>query len=169
LEDVEYTHLGRSGLSVSRQVLGTMNFGPGASEEDSPTIMDRAHEHGINFFDTANVYGSKPGEGVTEQIIGRWFATGGGRRNSGRSANTLAKHRKTVEAYEKGEDPAHVGLAWLLAQDGVTGPISGPRTVEQLDSSLRAPAITLDDATLDTSNGRQDIVRTKGRLRLRRA
>jgi aryl-alcohol dehydrogenase-like predicted oxidoreductase len=162
LEHVEYTHLGRSGLSVSPLVLGTMNFGPETSEEDSHTIMDRTHEH-------ANVYGSKPGQGVTEQIIGRWFATGGGRRNSGRSANTLAKHRKTVEAYEKGEDPAHVGLAWLLAQDGVTGPIIGPRTVEQLDSSLRAPAITLDDATLDTSNGRQDIVRTKSRLRLRRA
>ena len=42
--------------------------------------MDRAHEHGINFFDTANVYGWKKGEGVTEQIIGRWFAQGGGRR-----------------------------------------------------------------------------------------
>jgi aryl-alcohol dehydrogenase-like predicted oxidoreductase len=47
-----------------------------------------------------------------------------------------------------GEDPAHVGLAWLLAQDGVTGPIIGPRTVEQLDSSQRALDITLDDDTL---------------------
>ncbi|MFA1557039.1 aldo/keto reductase [Actinomadura chokoriensis] len=46
-----------------------------------------------------------------------------------------------------GEDPAHVGLAWLLAQDGVTGPIIGPRTTEQLDGSLRALRITLDDAT----------------------
>jgi aryl-alcohol dehydrogenase-like predicted oxidoreductase len=42
--------------------------------------MDRAHEHGINFFDTADVYGGKKGEGVTEQIIGRWLAQGGGRR-----------------------------------------------------------------------------------------
>jgi NDP-hexose 2,3-enoyl reductase len=306
---MEYTHLGRSGLSVSRLVLGTMNFGPETSEEDSHTIMDRAHKHGINFFDTADVYGTKRGEGVTEQIMGRWFATGGGRRektvlatklyapmgdwpndtflsalnirracdaslkrmqtdyidlyqmhhidrntpweeiweafnvlrqqgkvlyfgssnfagwhiaqaqdaarsrhflglvteqsiynlmtrwvelevlpaarhyglgvipwsplnggvlsgvlrkqkergatrgSSGRSVDALNKHRKTIEAYEKlcadiGEDPAHVGLAWLLAQDGVTGPIIGPRTVEQLDSSLRALAITLDDATL---------------------
>ncbi|MEV5751926.1 aldo/keto reductase [Actinoallomurus sp. NPDC052308] len=47
-----------------------------------------------------------------------------------------------------GEDPAHVGLAWLLAQDGVTGPIIGPRTAEQLDGSLRALRITLDDDTL---------------------
>ncbi len=77
---MEYTQLGRSGLSVSRLVLGTMNFGPETSEEDSHAIMDRAHEHGINFFDTANVYGWKQGEGVTEQIIGRWFAQGGGRR-----------------------------------------------------------------------------------------
>lgn len=77
---MEYTHLGRSGLSVSRLCLGTMNFGPQTTEEDSYAIMDRAHELGINFFDTANVYGWKQGEGVTEQIIGRWFAQGGGRR-----------------------------------------------------------------------------------------
>jgi aryl-alcohol dehydrogenase-like predicted oxidoreductase len=42
--------------------------------------MDHALEVGINFFDTANVYGRKLGEGVTEHIIGRWFAQGGGRR-----------------------------------------------------------------------------------------
>jgi aryl-alcohol dehydrogenase-like predicted oxidoreductase len=306
---VEYTNLGRSGLSVSRLVLGTMNFGPQASEADSHTIMDRAHEHGVNFFDTANVYGVTPGDGVTEEIIGRWFATGGGRREktvlatkaylptgdwpnesglsalnirraadaslkrlqtdhidlyqmhhidrntpweeiweafsllrqqgkvlyfgssnfagwhiaqaqeaarsrhflglvseqsrynlmtrwaelevlpaarayglgvipwgplnggvlggvlrkqkqggaarggSGHAAAALAKHREAIESYEKlcaeiGEDPAHVGLAWLLAQDGVTGPIIGPRTAEQLDGSLRALQITLDDDTL---------------------
>jgi NDP-hexose 2,3-enoyl reductase len=58
-----------------------MNFGPKTSEPDSFTIMDRALEHGINFFDTANVYGWKTGEGITEQIIGRWFAQGGGRRD----------------------------------------------------------------------------------------
>ncbi|MGV9302082.1 aldo/keto reductase [Nonomuraea sp. NPDC004354] len=302
---MDYTQLGRSGLSVSRLILGTMNFGTETSEQDSHTIMDRAHEHGINFFDTADVYSG----GRTEEIIGRWFATGGGRRDrtvlatklylptgewpndsrlsalhikraceaslqrlgtdhidmyqmhhidrntpweeiweafivlrqqgkvlyfgssnfagwhlaraqeeararhllglvaeqsiynllnrwaelevlpaarhyglglipwsplhggvlggvlrkrkeggasrgdSGRSVQTLAKHRETIEAYEKmcaglGEDPADVALAWLLAQDGVTGPIVGPRTVEQLNGSLRALAITLDEATL---------------------
>lgn len=77
---MKYTHLGRSGLVVSRLCLGTMNFGPHTSEQDSFAIMDRALEHGINFFDTANAYGWKLGEGVTEQIIGRWFAQGGGRR-----------------------------------------------------------------------------------------
>jgi aryl-alcohol dehydrogenase-like predicted oxidoreductase len=77
---MEYVRLGRSGLRVSRLCLGTMNFGPLTSEEDSHAIMDRALELGINFFDTANVYGWKLGEGITEQIIGRWFAKGGGRR-----------------------------------------------------------------------------------------
>src|SRR3970040_397360 len=77
---MEYAQLGRTGLKVSRLCLGTMNFGPQTTEEDSYAIMDKAHELGINFFDSANVYGRKLGEGVTEQIIGRWFAQGGGRR-----------------------------------------------------------------------------------------
>jgi NDP-hexose 2,3-enoyl reductase len=306
---MDYTHLGRTGLSVSRLCLGTMNFGPETSESDSHTIMDRAHEHGINFFDTADVYGWQKGEGVTEQIIGRWFAGdparrdrtvlatkvygsmgdwpndeklsavhirrsceaslrrlqtdridlyqmhhvdtgtpweeiwealetlraqgkilyagssnfagwhltqaqeipraqhrlglvseqsiynlmnrwvelevlpaarhhgiglipwsplnggllsgalrkqregGGSRSGSERAAAGLATHRETIEAYEKfcaelGEDPAHVGLAWLLTRDGVTAPIVGPRTVEQLDGTLRALELRLDDATL---------------------
>jgi aryl-alcohol dehydrogenase-like predicted oxidoreductase len=77
---VKYTHLGRTGLEVSRLCLGTMNFGPQTTEADSFAIMDHALDLGINFFDTANVYGQKQGEGVTENIIGRWFAQGGGRR-----------------------------------------------------------------------------------------
>jgi len=77
---MEYKMLGRTGLKVSRLCLGTMNFGPQTTEADSFAIMDRALEHGINFFDTADVYGWKRGEGVTEQIVGRWFAQGGGRR-----------------------------------------------------------------------------------------
>jgi aryl-alcohol dehydrogenase-like predicted oxidoreductase len=81
MEDtMEYVHLGRTGLKVSRLCLGTMNFGPYTSEADSFEIMDHALELGINFFDTANVYGWKLGEGITEQIIGRWLAQGGGRR-----------------------------------------------------------------------------------------
>ncbi len=77
---MQYTNLGRTGLSVSRLCLGTMNFGPLTTEPDSYAIMDKALELDINFFDTANVYGWKFGEGVTEQIVGRWFAQGGGRR-----------------------------------------------------------------------------------------
>lgn len=77
---MEYTNLGRTGLKVSRLCLGTMNFGPQTDEESSHEIMDQALEQGINFFDTANVYGWEVGEGITEQIIGRWLAKGGGRR-----------------------------------------------------------------------------------------
>lgn len=77
---MEYVQLGRTGLKVSRLCLGTMNFGPHTTEADSFAIMDKALELGINFFDTANVYGWKLGEGVTEGIVGRWFAQGGGRR-----------------------------------------------------------------------------------------
>ncbi|RKX30523.1 MAG: aldo/keto reductase [Verrucomicrobia bacterium] len=79
---MEYKHLGRTGLMVSPICLGTMNFGPFTSEEDSYAIMDRALAGGVNFFDTADVYGRVPGEGVTEQIIGRWLAQGGGRRDN---------------------------------------------------------------------------------------
>lgn len=77
---MEYTHLGRSGLLVSKLCLGTMNFGSQSSEEDSFKIMDAALDEGIMFFDTANRYGGREFEGYTEQIIGRWLAQGGSRR-----------------------------------------------------------------------------------------
>jgi NDP-hexose 2,3-enoyl reductase len=301
---MEYTNLGRTGLSVSRLCLGTMNFGPVTTEADSFAIMDRALEHGINFFDTANVYGWKQGEGITEKIIGRWLAQGDGRRDkvvlatkvygkmgewpnqrglsarhivtaceeslrrlqtdvidlyqmhhvdrttpwdeiwqamellvsqgkvryvgssnfagwhlakaqesarhrnflglvseqciynlltrhvelevipaaqdngigiipwsplhggllsgalrkiadgsggrslSGRSSESLQEHRTAIEGYEKlcadlGEDPSNVALSWLLARPGVTAPIIGPRTMEQLDGPLRSLELTL--------------------------
>ena len=77
---MRYTHLGRTGLRVSRICLGTMNFGPETDEETSFSIMDSALDSGINFFDSANVYGRSKGHGATEEIVGRWFAQGGGRR-----------------------------------------------------------------------------------------
>jgi aryl-alcohol dehydrogenase-like predicted oxidoreductase len=77
---MQYTHLGRSGLKVSRLCLGTMNFGPQTEEADAHSIMDSALDSGINFFDTANVYGGTGHRGWTEEIIGRWFAQGGERR-----------------------------------------------------------------------------------------
>jgi len=77
---MNYVRLGRTGLRVSRLCLGTMNFGPLTNEADSHAIMDKAVDLGIDFFDTANVYGWKTGEGVTEQIVGRWLAGAGGRR-----------------------------------------------------------------------------------------
>jgi aryl-alcohol dehydrogenase-like predicted oxidoreductase len=315
---MEYTHLGRTGLSVSRLCLGTMNFGPLTPPDDAQAIMDHAHELGINFFDTANRYGgaqSPPGQldesgqahaGWTEEIIGDWFTHGGGRRErtvlatkvygamgdwpndgrlsavsirraceeslrrlrtdhidlyqmhhvdrdtpwdeiwqamevliaqgkvlyvgssnfagwhiaqangaaaarhllglvseqslynlitrdielevlpaaraygvgvipwsplqggllggvlkkeqegrrrvAGRAQQLLNEHRDQVEAYEAlcdklGEKPANVALAWLLHQDGVTAPIIGPRTMQQLDEPLRAVTLELSEDT----------------------
>ena len=79
---VSNKRLGKHGVLVSNICLGTMNFGWHTSEEDSFAIMDRALELGINFFDTADVYGWAVEHGHTEEIIGRWFAQGGGRRDA---------------------------------------------------------------------------------------
>ena len=82
-----YTSLGRTGLQVSRLVLGTMNFGELTDETAAFEIMDRALEAGINFLDTADVYGGpqhpdmEQGYGISEEIIGRWLAQEGGRRD----------------------------------------------------------------------------------------
>ncbi|URM90907.1 aldo/keto reductase [Streptomyces sp. MRC013] len=78
---MRYTQLGRTGLKVSRLVLGTMNFGPQTDEPTSHGIMDAALDAGLNFVDTANVYGWGEDKGRTEEIIGAWFARGGGRRD----------------------------------------------------------------------------------------
>jgi len=303
---MDVTRLGRTGLKVSRICLGTMNFGPETEEADAHRIMDRALEAGINFFDTANVYGWGENKGKTETIVGRWFARGGGRRdrvviatkayapmyegpNGGRlsayhlrracedslrrlqtdhvdlyqmhhvdrdtpwdeiwqameilvqqgkvlyvgssnfaawnivqaneaasrrhflglvseqslynlSARTIElevvpacraygvgilpwsplaggllggalekaskgrraseriqkaieKHRPQLEAYEKlcadlGEKPANVGVAWLLHRPGVTSPIVGPRTLEQLEDALHAETLKLGDEAM---------------------
>lgn len=107
---MQYTNLGRTGLSVSRLCLGTMNFGPYTTEEDSYALMDRALGLGINFFDTANVYGHKLGEGVTEQIIGRWLAQGGERREHIVLA-TKVYNRMGMEPNEHGLSAYHIKKA----------------------------------------------------------
>jgi len=305
---MEFTHIGRTGLRVSRLVLGTMNFGPETDEPTSHAIMDRAHEHGINFFDTANVYGWGENRGRTEEIVGNWFAQGGDRRDktviatkmygnmaddwpnsdklsalnirraceaslrrlrtdridlyqmhhvdrdtpwdeiwqamdtlvaqgkilyvgssnfagwniaqanevakrrgsyglvseqsiynllvrevelevlpaaqayglgvipwsplqggllggvlrkeregsrrtSGRAKALVEEHREALGAYEDlcdelGQEPADVALAWLLTRPAVTGPIIGPRTMEQLDGAQRALELTLEEKVL---------------------
>lgn len=76
---MDYKHLGRAGVKVSKLCLGTMNFGPYTSEKESYKIMDRALDLGINFFDTANVYGWDKGKGLTEKIVGRWMKKSGKR------------------------------------------------------------------------------------------
>ncbi|MDA8439903.1 MAG: aldo/keto reductase [Propionibacterium sp.] len=305
---MQYTHLGRTGLTVSRLVLGTMNFGPHTQEADADAIMSRALDEGVNFFDTANVYGGVEHRGWTEEIVGRWFQQSGRRdevvlatkvygnmsdrpndsklsavnirravdaslkrlqtdhidlyqmhhidrqtpwdelwqamdtlvaqgkilyvgssnfggwhiaaaceaaraRHSlglvseqslynltarqielevlpaarhyglgvipwsplagGLLGGVLAKDRAGERRYdertrqrvesmkdqlqrwedfcaERGQEPGDVALAWLLHQPGVTGPIIGPRTMEQFEGALRALDITLDDAALTT-------------------
>ena len=77
---MRYRRLGRTALNVSELCLGTMNFGPQTAEDESHQIMDTALDMGVIFFDTANRYGGDKGPGATEEIVGRWFALGGGRR-----------------------------------------------------------------------------------------
>lgn len=77
---MQYAKLGKSGMKVSRLCLGTMNFGPQTDEQEAFRIMDAALDAGVNFFDTANIYGWGENSGLTETIIGRWFKQGGGRR-----------------------------------------------------------------------------------------
>jgi aryl-alcohol dehydrogenase-like predicted oxidoreductase len=78
---MEYTELGRTGVRIARVVLGTMNFGSYVPAEESHALMDTALEAGVNFFDTANIYGRDTHKGLTEEIVGEWFAKGGGRRD----------------------------------------------------------------------------------------
>ena len=122
-----FTHLGRTGLQVSRLCLGTMNFGPRTSEEDAHAIMDTAHDAGINFFDTANGYGGEPGE--TEDIVGNWFASGGGRRERTVLATKvygdmgeLAQRRQAVRA----QHPPGAGRQLAPAADRLHRPLPVP-------------------------------------------
>ncbi|MGB3735400.1 MAG: aldo/keto reductase [Ilumatobacter sp.] len=81
----DHRRLGRTALRVSPLCLGTMNFGPVASEETSHAILDRALDAGLNFVDTADQYGGSGAEGggvgTTEEIIGRWMAEDASRRD----------------------------------------------------------------------------------------
>ncbi|RKU27754.1 aldo/keto reductase [Candidatus Poribacteria bacterium] len=74
---MEYTHLGRIGLRVSRLCLGTVSFGRHTSQEESLAILDHALQAGINFFDTSNSYN----EGLTETIVGNWLSQDKSRRD----------------------------------------------------------------------------------------
>lgn len=117
---MEFTPLGRTGLKVSRLCLGTMNFGPETNEQESFKIMDAALDAGINFFDTANVYGWGKNAGLTETIIGRWFAQGGGRRE---------KVVIATKVYGGMQDPTY--------GPNDEGGLSAYKIRRQLDDSLR--------------------------------
>lgn len=148
---MKYCRLGRTGLYVSKICLGTANFGTGKSsgagdwgvvdEKGSFRIMDYALECGINFFDTANVYGGIEHRGLTESIIGKWFAQGNGRREKvvlgtkvGRifeksdldgpnnvEGLSLYKIRRHVEASLKRLNTDHVELIQMHKPDPATG------------------------------------------------
>lgn len=94
---MQYTHLGRSGMRVSRLCLGTFNFGTVTDEKEAFRIMGAALDAGINFFDTANHYPDFVNCGRTEEFIGRWFSQGNGRRE-----NTII----ATKVYQPMEDPA---------------------------------------------------------------
>ncbi len=162
---MNYTHLGRTGLKVSRLCLGTMNFGDVTDEKTSARILDEALEAGINFIDTADVYGTEQspdiqqGSGLSEEIIGRWLQQGGRRERIVLATKVYQpmgpgpNDRPQLEAYEGlcedlGETPSDVALAWLLQNPVVTAPLIGPRTVEQLQQALHATTVTLSDDTM---------------------
>jgi aryl-alcohol dehydrogenase-like predicted oxidoreductase len=75
---MEYTRLGSTGTRVSRLCFGTWRFGRetgGVVETDreqAHALLDAAREHGINFLDTANVYGTP--NGTAERYVGEWLA-----------------------------------------------------------------------------------------------
>lgn len=77
---VVHKPLGRTALQVSSLCLGTLNLGVRTTEQEGHALMDHALDSGVNFFDTANTYGWQVRRGYTEELIGRWFAQGGGRR-----------------------------------------------------------------------------------------
>jgi aryl-alcohol dehydrogenase-like predicted oxidoreductase len=160
---MDHTHLGRSGLSVSRLCLGTRNFGWKTEESDAHAIMDRALAEGVNHDNllTRHVeprcsrhYGvgvipwSPLAQGLLAGVLGD---RAGDRRHQERNRERIEQHRPALQAYEDvcrewGSAPAAVGVAWLLHQPAVTAPIVGPRTMEQFEGSLRALDVRLDEA-----------------------
>jgi NDP-hexose 2,3-enoyl reductase len=77
---MRHVRLGRTALKISRICLGTLNFGVRTTKDEAFRLMDQALDQEINFFDTANHYGWQVHRGMTEELLGEWFATGGGRR-----------------------------------------------------------------------------------------
>ncbi|HEU5473788.1 MAG TPA: aldo/keto reductase [Actinophytocola sp.] len=110
-------------------------------------VLPAARHYGLGVIPWSPLHGGLLGGVLRKQRDG-----GTARSTAGWEARELDRHRETLERYEKlaadlGEDPAVLALAWLLHQDGVTGPIIGPRTPDQFTAALRALEITLDDTT----------------------
>lgn len=108
---MEYTQLGRTGLKVSRLVLGTMNFGGQTDPGTSHALMDAALDAGVNFFDTANIYGTAEHAGLTEEVIGSWFAKGGDRRDKVVLATKVYGDMTPGKPWNTPSWPNHSGLS----------------------------------------------------------
>jgi NDP-hexose 2,3-enoyl reductase len=111
-------------------------------------VVPAAQAYGIGIIPWSPLHG-----GLLSGALRKLRDGAAGRTTSGRAADGLEEHRVAIGEFEKlaaelGEDPANVALAWLLSRPGVTAPIIGPRTMEQLDGPLRALEITLSDDTL---------------------
>lgn len=107
---MQYRPLGRSALQVSTLALGTMNFGPRTSEQDSFNILDHAIGCGINFIDTANQYGGDQGVGTTEKILGQWFAQEPSRRERVVLA-TKVHEPMSADINDRGLSARHIQMA----------------------------------------------------------
>ncbi|HEY3478979.1 MAG TPA: aldo/keto reductase [Streptomyces sp.] len=125
---MKYTQLGRTGLKVSRLVLGTMNFGSHADEPDSHAIMDTALDAGINFFDTANIYGKDEHKGLTEEFVGSWFAKGGDRRDKVVLATKLYGNMTPGAPWHEESWPNHHKLSALNIRREVEASLRRLRT-----------------------------------------
>src|SRR5581483_4820867 len=109
-------------------------------------VLPAALEYGVGVIPWSPLHGGLLGGVLRKEREGR-------RRLAGRAREEVAKNRERIEAYEDlceklGEEPANVALAWLLHQDAVTAPITGPRTIGHLEDSLRAVELTLDEDVL---------------------
>jgi aryl-alcohol dehydrogenase-like predicted oxidoreductase len=73
---MEYRYIGRTGLRVSPICMGTMTFGTQCDKKEAFAIMEKAYDHGVNFFDTAELYPVPPQAGlagITEEWVGEWL------------------------------------------------------------------------------------------------
>ena len=121
---MEYRNLGRTGLRVSDLCLGCMAFGSESGEEKSREMVFRALDAGVNFFDTANVYG----RGASEEILGRALK---GRRSS---VVIATKYHGAMS-----DDVNHqVALNWVRANESITSTLVGVLTPAQLEQNLAA-------------------------------
>ena len=116
----EYRLLGRTDIRVSAICLGTMTWGQQNTESEGHAQMDMALDHGINFFDTAELYSIPPKRettGATERIIGSWFASRGTRDRV--ILASKASGRGNTSCIRPGDAPARLNREHLtLAVEG---------------------------------------------------